>query len=96
SSHKALHKIKGNFFPNLIAPKAVSEPGADGLYDPFPGFDYTGSLRAVYPLSATRKVPKSIPYPDYWKDGYPKSENTPAGRLKIDILDSAAQEGMRK
>ncbi|PBP27615.1 methionine aminopeptidase [Diplocarpon rosae] len=96
SSHKALHKSKGNFFRNLIAPNAVSEPDADGLYDPFPSFDYTGLLRAVYPLSPTRKVPRSISYPDYWKDGYPKSENTPAGRSKIDILDQAAQEGMRK
>lgn len=96
SSHKAIHKTKGNFFRNLIAPRVVSEPGADGLYDPFPTFDYTGPLRAVYPLSATRQVPKSIPHPDYWKDGVPRSEHTFAGRTKIDILDKKAQDAMRK
>ncbi|OMH86144.1 Methionine aminopeptidase 1, partial [Zancudomyces culisetae] len=34
-------------------------------YDPFPRFKYTGGLRAIYPLSARRKVPEHIRPPDY-------------------------------
>ncbi|KAG4411693.1 Methionine aminopeptidase 1 [Cadophora malorum] len=97
SSHKALHKSKGNFLSNFITPKVVSEPDPDtGTYDPFPTFPYTGTLRPVYPLSERRKVPKSIQHPDYWKDGIPHSEQTFPGRTKIEILDKAGQEGMRK
>lgn len=97
STHKAIHKSKSNFLSNFITPKVVSEPHPDtGIYDPFPTFPYTGPLRAVYPLSETRKVPKSIPHPDYWKDGVPISENTYPGRTKIEILDKKGQEGMRK
>jgi methionyl aminopeptidase len=50
----------------------------------------------VYPLSKWRTVPKSIEYPDYWKDGYPYSENTYIGRNKIVELDKAGQDAMRK
>lgn len=50
----------------------------------------------MYPLSPWREVPKSIPYPDYWKDGIPTSEQTFKGRTKIEILDKKQQEGMRK
>lgn len=67
-----------------------------GTYDPFPTFPYTGSLRPVYPLSERRQVPKSIKHPDYWKDGIPHSERTFGGRNKIDILDKAGQDAMRK
>ena len=38
---------------------------ADGTYNPFPSFEYTGSLRPAYPLSAKRAVPAHIPRPDY-------------------------------
>lgn len=38
---------------------------ADGTYNPFPNFRFTGSLRPVYPLSPKRAVPDSIPRPDY-------------------------------
>ncbi|KAH9224339.1 peptidase M24, structural domain-containing protein [Leptodontidium sp. 2 PMI_412] len=97
STHKALHKSKGNFLSNFITPKVVSEPDPDtGTYDPFPTFPYTGPLRPVYPLSERRKVPKTIQHPDYHKDGIPHSEQTFPGRTKIEILDKAGQEGMRK
>ncbi|KAK9469755.1 peptidase M24, structural domain-containing protein [Lipomyces arxii] len=43
-------------------------------YDPFPTYAYTGSIRPVYPLSPTRKVPDNIPLPDYAHDGIPVSE----------------------
>ncbi len=41
-------------------------------------------------------MPKSIKHPDYWKDGIPHSERTFVGRNKIDILDRAGQDAMRK
>jgi methionyl aminopeptidase len=95
--HKKLHKSKGNFLSSLLTPKVVSEPDPDtGLYDPFPTFPYTGTLRPVYPLSEHRDVPKSIQHPDYWKDGNPRSERTLSGRSKIEILNKEQQEGMRK
>ncbi|KAH8779464.1 peptidase M24, structural domain-containing protein [Hyaloscypha sp. PMI_1271] len=96
-THKALHKSQSNFLSNLLPPNAVSKPDPDtGLYDPFPTFPYTGSLRPVYPLSERREVPKAITHPDYWKDGIPHSERTFGGRNKIDILDKAGQDAMRK
>jgi methionyl aminopeptidase len=97
STHKAVHKTQSNFLSNLITPKVVSEPDPDtGNYNPFPTFPYTGPLRPVYPLSPRRDVPKSIPHPEYWKDGIPHSEQTFKGRTKIEILDKKQQEGMRK
>jgi hypothetical protein len=42
---------------------------ADGTYNPFPTFDFTGPLRPVYPLSPTRTVPSHIPRPDYADNG---------------------------
>ncbi|KAM3069144.1 Methionine aminopeptidase 1 [Clarireedia jacksonii] len=94
--HKKIHKSQSNFLSNLFTPKVVSEPDpATGLYNPFPTFQYTGPLRPVYPLSERREVPKSIPHPDYWKDGIARSERaTP--RNKIDILNKEQQEAMRK
>lgn len=38
-------------------------------YDPFKTFKYTGPLRAVYPLSPRRTVPKEIARPDYAETG---------------------------
>ena len=42
--------------------------------DPWPGFRYTGSVRACYPLSPPRSLPLNIERPDYAQDGEPKSE----------------------
>ncbi|POS82643.1 putative methionine aminopeptidase, partial [Erysiphe pulchra] len=97
SSHKALHKPKSNFLANIFVPKVVSEPDPDtGHYNPFPSFQFTGSIRPVYPLSERRNVPKSINYPDYSDDGMPYSEMTISGRTKIAILDKKGQEAMRR
>lgn len=41
-------------------------------------------------------MPKSIPHPDYWKDGIPHSERIYTQRNKIAILDKAGQDAMRK
>lgn len=66
-----------------------------GTYNPFPTFPFTGPLRPVYPLSERRKVPASIQHPDYHKDGIPRGERT-LNRTKIEKLDKAGQDGMRK
>jgi methionyl aminopeptidase len=66
-----------------------------GFYNPFPKFLYTGSVRPVYPLSARRTVPTSIPHPEYAFTGVPKKEQR-LNPLKIDILDEKGQEAMRK
>ena len=63
-----------NFFP----PKVVSEPDADGHFNPFPAYAFTGSLRPSYPLSQIRKVPEKIPRPDYAGNGIPRSEQVRA------------------
>ena len=44
---------------------------ADGTFNPFPSFGFSGLLRPVYPLSPTRVVPEHIPRPDYAEDGSP-------------------------
>lgn len=41
-------------------------------------------------------VPESIPYPDYAKDGIPKSERKLVGRHNITILNKSQQDAMRK
>ncbi|KAF1816866.1 putative methionine aminopeptidase, type I [Eremomyces bilateralis CBS 781.70] len=74
--------------------KAVHK--SKSFYNPFPTFPFTGSLRPVYPLSATRQLPDSIRRPDYAKDGIPRSEQSPVTRNKLKILSKEEQEGMRK
>ncbi|KAE8378956.1 peptidase M24, structural domain-containing protein [Aspergillus bertholletiae] len=97
SEHKAIHKAKSNILTNLFPPKVVSEPDpATGLFNPYPAYPFTGSLRPVYPLSSRRIVPRSIRLPDYAKDGIPRSEQKFIGRHNITILNKEEQEGMRK
>lgn len=96
STHKSIHKSQSSLFRNIFPPKIVSEPDPiTGTYNPFPTFPFTGPLRPVYPLSEKRKVPKSIPWPDYAVDGNPRSERL-ASRNKIQILDEKEQAAMRK
>ncbi|EJD05903.1 methionine aminopeptidase [Fomitiporia mediterranea MF3/22] len=47
--------------------------------NPFGNFNFTGTLRPVYPLSPTRTVPDHIPRPDYADDGESKSERLAMG-----------------
>lgn len=97
TTHKSIHKSQSNLFSNIFPPKIVSKPDPiTGTYNPFPTYPFTGPVRPVYPLSEWRKVPKSIPHPDYAENGIPKSERTVSGRNKIEILDKKQQEGMRK
>jgi methionyl aminopeptidase len=72
-----------------------NQDAASGLYNPFPTYPYTGSVRAVYPLSPRRTVPKTIKHPDWAKDGIPKREMR-LSRSKWDLLDAKGQEAMRK
>ena len=81
---------------SLFRPKIVSELDlANGTYNPFPTFPYSGTLRPVYPLSPKREVPDSIPKPDYAVDGIPRSERKLIGRHAISILTKEEQEKMR-
>lgn len=92
-----MHKSTSNFLRNFIVPKVISEPDPiTGLFNPFPTFPFTGSLRPVYPLSPKREVPASIKLPDYAKDGVPRSEQVYAGRNNIRILTEKEIKGMRK
>ncbi|PKS06069.1 hypothetical protein jhhlp_007903 [Lomentospora prolificans] len=83
NEHKALHK------------KTQDQSQGGGFYNPFPGHAFTGSVRPVYPLSAMRTVPKSIPHPDWSETGIPKAERR-LNRSKIELLDAKAQDAMRK
>ena len=49
---------------HVLAPKVISLPDADGHYNPFPSYPFTGPLRPVYPLSPRRAVPDKIKKPD--------------------------------
>ncbi|KAF2764613.1 peptidase M24 [Teratosphaeria nubilosa] len=98
SEHKKLHKAQNSMLANLnvLKPKVISEPDADGHYNPFPSYAFTGSLRPVYPLSPRRTVSDKIKHPDYASDGIPRSEQVFVGRNKHKILTKAEQDGMRK
>lgn len=66
------------------------------LYDPFPTFNYTGSVRAVYPLSPRRTVPDSIPKPDYHTTGIPKSEFAQSRGTAIQVCNEEEIKAMRE
>ncbi|KAK5132119.1 hypothetical protein LTR08_000370 [Meristemomyces frigidus] len=97
NEHKKLHKAANSMLEhfNLRTPRVISEPDADGLFNPYPAYPFTGSLRPVYPLSAKRTVPAKIRHPDYAHNGIPRSEQL-AGRNKIKILNKEEIAGMRK
>lgn len=84
--HKIIHE--------LVKPGALPTDPKD-TYVPWGTFNYTGTLRPLYPLSATREVPAHIPRPDYAEDGIPKSEARKAGQPPR-ILSPEEQEKMRK
>ena len=66
---------------SVLTPRLNSEPDADGHYNPFPAYSFTGKLRPVYPLSPRRAVPKEIRHPDYADNGIPKSEQVRLGHI---------------
>ncbi|CAK5270896.1 unnamed protein product, partial [Mycena citricolor] len=67
---------------------------ADGTYNPFPNFAYTGSMRPAYPLSSKRQIPAHIQLPDYVADGVPRSEIRASGG-PTKILNAEEIEKMR-
>ncbi|KAJ0384642.1 hypothetical protein COL922a_007957 [Colletotrichum nupharicola] len=96
-NHKAMHKTETSILHHVLPPKVVSKPDPEtGVFNPFPTYPFSGPLRPVYPLSARREVPKSIPHPDWWQDGQPKYPRSILNRNKVDILDAKGIEGMRK
>lgn len=91
-----MHKQENSIIHTLFPPKVVSKPDPEtGHYNPYPTFSFTGPLRPVYPLSAKRVIPKTIPHPDYASDGIPKSGRL-INRNKIELLDKKGQDAMRK
>ncbi|KAL2890484.1 methionine aminopeptidase [Ceratocystis lukuohia] len=83
--------------PRKCSGTDFSEPNAaDGTFNPFPTFAFAGPLRPLYPLSAHRKVPKSIPHPDWSQDGIPKYNRSMLRPSRIEILDAKGQDAMRK
>lgn len=79
STHKTVHKAQNSMLSALLTPKVVSEPDADGHFNPFPAYPFTGSLRPVYPLSPRSKISDNIALPDYAHNGIPKSEQVSIG-----------------
>ncbi|ODA82017.1 hypothetical protein RJ55_00522 [Drechmeria coniospora] len=84
------------FKKNWGSHKSMHKTQTSGHYNPFPSFPFAGPLRPAYPLSEHRTLPKSIPHPTWWQDGNPKYSRNLATRTKIEILDGAGQEAMRK
>jgi methionyl aminopeptidase len=66
----------------------------DGTYNPFINYNFTGSIKPMYPLSPKRKVPDHIRKPDYVEDGTPVSERQRVGQPPR-ILGKEEQEKMR-
>lgn len=97
-THKAMHKKENSIVHTFFTPKIVSKPDPEtGDFNPFPSFSFTGPLRPIYPLSAKREIPKSIPWPDYATDGIPKlGARTLMNRNKVELLDKKSQDAMRK
>ncbi|KAJ7792366.1 peptidase M24, structural domain-containing protein [Mycena leptocephala] len=92
-NHKVLHnlaKLDPNAASKGSSPETVC---ADGTYNPFPNYDFTGPMRPVYPLSPKRKVPDHIPLPDHTIDGIPKSIRRPEAHPRI--LNAEEIEKMR-
>ena len=68
---------------NILTPTIISLPDADGHYNPFPAYPFTGPLRPVYPLSARRTIPERIRHTEYAHNGIPKSEQVGRQLMKL-------------
>eukprot|EP00737_Agarophyton_chilense_P000423 gb/GEZJ01000474.1/.p1 GENE.gb/GEZJ01000474.1/~~gb/GEZJ01000474.1/.p1 ORF type:complete len:386 (-),score=36.28 gb/GEZJ01000474.1/:912-2048(-) len=89
-SHKLLHQ-KGLAVPRGMDPSAKRRRAAFEIYH------YTGDLRAAELVLPMRKVPPSIPAPDYALHGIPRSEEKfNRTSTSFSILDDAAIVAMRK
>ena len=95
SDHKSVHK-SGCMPHSTCALASTDCNAATALYNPFPTFPFTGSLRPIYPLSDRRSVPESITHPNYARTKSGNPEYTFANRNTIVCLDKKQQKGMRK
>ena len=64
-----MSKANGGVWYRSSCAYAVLTASADGTFNPYANFNYTGSLRPKYPLSPKRVVPDHIKRPDYAEDG---------------------------
>ncbi|KAF5315646.1 hypothetical protein D9611_004667 [Ephemerocybe angulata] len=85
-THKIIH--------DLVNSGSKSSALPEGIYNPFPNFQFTGSLHPWYPLSPRRKVPDHISRPEYATTGKPISEIKAQGQPPR-ILSLEEQEKMR-
>ncbi|CEG81117.1 Putative Methionine aminopeptidase [Rhizopus microsporus] len=93
AQHKLVHKAKIESNTRYIQlDKSNSYLGEP--HDPFPNYRYTGELRAVYPLSPMRQVPKEIMRPDYAETSIPISEQRTRSIMRV--LNPEEIEAMRK
>ncbi|XP_041363479.1 methionine aminopeptidase 1-like [Gigantopelta aegis] len=85
SEHKKVHKK---------AKEAENEKS--GLFNPWPGFHFTGKLRP-YHVTTKRTVPDMIQRPDYAEhpEGTPVSERQLKGSTNIKIMNDEEIDGMR-
>lgn len=88
--HKALHKLAKTDTASQSSKKG------GGLFNPWPGYNFTGRLRPAA-QSSTRTVPDHIGRPDYapHPEGYPLSEMKLKGNTYIRQLDETEIEGLR-
>ncbi|KAG1756816.1 methionine aminopeptidase [Suillus paluster] len=88
-THKIIHDL-------ARPPATTANPLQDGTFNPFVNYDYTGTLRPVYPLTPKREVPAHIPRPDYAisEDGVPTAEIKRSGQPPR-LLDTGEIEKMR-
>lgn len=57
------------------------------LFNPWPNFEFTGSLRPAYPLSELRKPAEDISCPNYASRGVPYSENSTVRSSIIEVIN---------
>ncbi|SCU96786.1 LAFA_0G08108g1_1 [Lachancea sp. 'fantastica'] len=65
-------------------------------YDPFPKFKYTGQLKAAYPLTPKRVVPKDIAAPEWAEDGLPELEQRNDTKNTIIVYSKEEIKRIRK
>ncbi|XP_050548140.1 methionine aminopeptidase 1-like, partial [Daktulosphaira vitifoliae] len=87
-THKILHKVAQG--------KSGVTNGTDEVFNPWPDYTFTGSLRP-YKTSSPRTVPDHIPRPDYadHPEGIPISEQQVKLASHIKVLNDEEIEEMR-
>ncbi|KAF9069665.1 peptidase M24, structural domain-containing protein [Rhodocollybia butyracea] len=87
-THKLVHDFVKNPTSLVNVGKSVDS------YNPFPDYNFTGTVRPVYPLSPKRSIPEHIPRPEYAITGEPVSELNEGGAAPR-ILNVTEIEKMR-